>query len=128
MRIMLDTNIMVSAALYPNSKVSLALTRAMQKHTLIVCTYVLEELQSVFIRKFPHKLAQLDAFLSKLAFELCYTPRINPGTPDMRDENDRPILQSAIDAEVDAILTGDSDFHALGLERPIIISPAEFLD
>jgi len=125
---MLDTNIMVSAALYPNSKVSLALTRAMQNHTLIVCTYVLEELQSVFKHKFPHKLAQLDTFLSKLAFDLCYTPRINPDTPHMRDENDRPILQSAIDAEADAILTGDDDFHSLNLDRPIIISPAKLFD
>ena len=124
---MLDTNVIVSASLYPNSKVSIALTRAMQNHTLIVCTYVLEELQSVFMRKFPHKLAQLDAFLSKLAFEICYTPKISQSTPDMRDVNDRPILQSAIDAEADAIFTGDNDFHALNLDRPVIIAPAEFL-
>lgn len=79
------------------------------------------------MRKFPHKKIQLDALLSNLAYELCYTPSINSSTPYMRDENDRPILQAAIDAEVDAILTGDKDFHALDIEHPKIISPANML-
>jgi putative PIN family toxin of toxin-antitoxin system len=127
MRIMLDTNVLVSAAIQPNSKTARALWQAMQEHTLIVCTYVLDELQDVFARKFPGQKAQLDSFLSKMAYELCYTPRVNPNTPTMRDEDDRPILQAAIDAEADAILTGDGDFHALALDRPIILSPADFL-
>ena len=127
MRIMVDTNILVSAALNQNSKTSYALSQAMREHTLVICTYILEELQDVFMRKFPSKTASLDAFLSKLAFELCYTPKINSDTPDMRDEDDRPILQAAIDAEVDAILTGDNDFHALNIEHPIIMSPSDFL-
>ena len=127
MRIMLDTNVIVSAALFSGSKVSIALNRAMRDHTLIICTYVLEELQALFEYKFPDRLAQLDAFLSKLSYELCYTPTVKDSTPDMRDDNDRPILQAAIDAEADVILTGDKDFHALELEHPIILSPAEFL-
>ena len=127
MRIMLDTNILVSAALFPDSKVAFALYRAMREHTLVVCTYVFEELHSVFARKFPYKKEQLDIFLSKLAYELCYTPMVDHKTPVMRDENDRPILQAAILAEVDAILTGDDDFHVLDIKRPQIISPASLL-
>ena len=129
MRIMPDTNVLVSAALFPNNKTAFALSRAMREHTLIICTYVLEELRSVFARKFPDKIDRLESFLSKLTYELCATPGVNPTTPDMRDEDDRPILQAAIEAEADAILTGDNDFHALNLniERPIIISPAVFL-
>ena len=127
MRIMVDTNIIVSSVLNQNSKTSYALTKAMSEHTLVICTYILEEVQDVFTRKFPDKVASLDAFLSNLAFELCNTPKISSDTPDMRDEDDRPILQAAIDAEVNAILTGDNDFHALNIEHPIIISPADFL-
>ena len=77
--------------------------------------------------KFPDRAIQLDAFLSKLSYDLCYTPKVKEDTPAMRDENDRPILQAAIDAEADVILTGDKDFHALELEHPEILSPAEFL-
>ena len=127
MRIMLDTNVLVSAALYPNSKPALAVLRATQKHSLLICSYVMEELNSVFARKFPHKTKQLEVFLSKLSYELCDTPDINHNTPEMRDADDRPILQAAIDADVDVILTGDDDFHSLSLERPQIISPTEFL-
>ncbi len=127
MRIMLDTNVVISAALFPNSKTALAVLKAMREHTLLVCTYVIAEAQDVFARKFPNKTANLDAFLSKTAYELCYTPRVSAATPEMRDEDDRPILQSAIDAEADMILTGDNDFHALDIERPMIVTPADYL-
>ena len=127
MRIMLDTNILVSAALYQKSQTALALSQAMREHTLIICTYVLEELQFVFSRKFPDRTANLDSFLSKLAYELCYTPNTSINTPTMRDKDDMPILQAAIDVGADAILTGDKDFHALDIVNPIILSPADLL-
>ncbi len=127
MRIAVDTNVLISAALFPNSKTEAALFKAMREHTLLICTYVLEEAQEVFARKFPQKAAHLDILMSKLAYELCYTPKVKADTPAMRDEDDRPILQAAIDAEADAILTGDNDFSALDIERPAIISPAAFL-
>lgn len=127
MRIMIDTNILVSSALFPESQTARVLFAAVQKHSLVICTYVLEEVKAVFKRKFPNKLEQLDILLSNIAYELCYTPCINASTPEMRDENDRPILQAAIDAEVDAILTGDKDFHALDIKHPKIISPSNFV-
>lgn len=128
MRIIVDTNILISAALFPDSRVSACLLRAMSEHTLVICTYVLEEVQEVFSRKFPNKTARLDAFLSNLAYELCYTPLVTSQTPEMRDADDRPILQAAIDTEADAILTGDKDFHALSLDHPLIFSPAMLVD
>ena len=127
MRVMLDTNVLVSAALFPNSKTSTALSRILREHTPVVCTHVLEELHEVVAEKFPHKTSQVEQFLSTMAYELCYTPKANPNTPDMRDEDDRPILQAAIDQDVDAIVTGDLDFHALDIERPLILSPSDFL-
>ena len=127
MRVMVDTNILVSAAINPTSITALSLTLILQEHTLIICTHVLDELQSVFARKFPHKALQLDVFLSSLSYELCYTPKVTPNIPDMRDEDDRPILQAALDVGADAILTGDNDFHALEIDRPMIISPSELL-
>lgn len=127
MLIMVDTNILVSAALYPDSKTETALFTAMREHTLTICTYVLDEVQEVFARKFPHKTTQMDILLSKLTYEICYTPKVSGSTPVMRDENDRPILQAAIDTDADVILTGDKDFHALDIERPMIFTPADFL-
>jgi putative PIN family toxin of toxin-antitoxin system len=124
---MLDTNVVISAALFTNSKTAFAVAKAMREHTLLICTYVIKEAQEVFNRKFPNKISSLEVFLSKTAYELCYTPNVNADTPNMRDEDDRPILQAAIDAQADIILTGDNDFHALDILRPMIIAPADFL-
>lgn len=128
MRILIDTNVLVSAALFPSSQVARALESAAKRHEMIICTYVLEEVQSVFERKFPGRKSGLDRFLSSFAYELCYTPRVTVTTPKMRDENDRPILQAAINEDVDAILTGDKDFAALHIARPVILTPAMLLE
>ena len=45
----------------------------------------------------------------------------------IRDANDRPILRAAIMVGADIILTGDKDFLESGIERPLIVTPAEFL-
>ena len=45
----------------------------------------------------------------------------------IRDVKDRPILRAAIRAGADVLLTGDKDFLEAGLEKPIVLTPAEFL-
>ena len=40
---------------------------------------------------------------------------------------DRPILRAAMEAGADVLLTGDKDFLESGLERPAIMTPAEFV-
>jgi len=122
-----DTNVLISVALFPNSISTQALHEAMNEHTLVICTYIIAELEEVFNRKFPDKINHLRAYMSKLAYELCPTPIVTADTPAMRDEDDRPILQAAIDENVDVILTCDKDFHALDIIRPRIVQPSEFL-
>ena len=127
MRIMIDTNILVSAVLFPNSITAQSMAKAVKEHQILLCSYVLEETYSVFERKFPSKTANLNAYLSKLAYEQLEISAVDESTPKMRDDNDRPILQAAINAKADAILTGDKDFHALAIKQPIIISPDALL-
>jgi putative PIN family toxin of toxin-antitoxin system len=124
---MIDANVLVSAALFPNSITAQALAAAVKKHELLVCTFVLDEVRSVFERKFPEKTASLEAYISKLAYEHCDTPDVSESTPEMRDNDDRPILQAAINSKADAILTGDKDFHALKIKLPRIMSPNDML-
>lgn len=45
----------------------------------------------------------------------------------IRDTKDRPILRAAIAAKADILLTGDKDFLESGVEKPAIMTPAEFL-
>jgi len=45
----------------------------------------------------------------------------------IRDATDQPILDVAISAREDVILTGDKDFHTLAIDHPIVMTPREYL-
>ncbi len=51
----------------------------------------------------------------------CVTKRIN-------NKKDQPILNAAIIADVDIILTGDKDFLCLDMERPKCMKVADFFE
>ena len=70
-----------------------------------------------------------DRFLRQLPYELVRTPiQPEPDLFEIRDAKDYPVLYSAIIGNADIFITGDSDFHELGLDKPEIITTAEFLD
>lgn len=61
---------------------------------------------------------------------MVYTPEIiKPADyPDIRDIKDLPILVSAINDDVDILISGDDDFAPLELEHPKIFTPKEFVE
>ncbi|NLP43288.1 MAG: putative toxin-antitoxin system toxin component, PIN family [Peptococcaceae bacterium] len=130
MRIMTDTNVIISAILFPRSKLTKVFQKVTEDYTLVLCSHIIEELQELFRRKFRDKSHLLDKFLSKLAFELVYTPAdINSADyPYNRDKGDLPILVSALLSDVDIIITGDKDFFEVEIDKPEIISPGEYLE
>ena len=128
MRIMVDTNILLSALVFNSAKMADLLEYVAEKHTLVLCSYVIEEAKTVITRKSPKYETVLDSFLSKMSFELAYTPAWHPNMPDIRDEKDKPVLASAIVADVDLLITSDKDFFTVEIERPEIISPHCFLE
>lgn len=127
MRIMIDTNILISAALFKNSKLAQAVIEISEKHTIVLCSQIIDELHEVFHRKFADKLLVLEIFLNKLSFEMVYTPVYYEDIPQLRDSKDTPILASAIYENVDVLITGDKDFSNLEIDRPEILTPTEFM-
>ena len=128
MRIMLDTNVLISAVLFPGRRFYRLLEIITTEHTMVLSTFVIEELLAVTDRKFPQKRTVIDRFLSELSYELIYTPRcIQEEIVQIRDPNDYPILYSAVLGDVDLLITGDKDFSDLELERPEILTPSQFL-
>ena len=128
MRIMLDTNILISMFVFKS--MGSLIDVITKKHTIVICSYVIEELHEVISRKFPSKNKDLESFLLKLPFELVYTPQ-TVDVNDMfviRDADDEKVLYSAIIADVDILLTGDKDFSDVDIERPEILTPHEFLE
>lgn len=132
MRVLIDTNVLISAALSGNGVPYQAYVKAASypNHGLI-CEQNVDEMKRVFNKKFPMRLAALDRFLSTalLTLELVPVPTDEDASESqIRDVKDRPILRAAIIAKADVLVTGDKDFLESGLEHPKIMTPAEFLD
>ena len=128
MDIMLDTNVIISAAIFPNKRINRFLEAVSQDHQLFLCTYSLEELERVIKRKWANRLKYMELFLQKLQFTLIHTPSVDFFDESfiIRDKKDYPILMSAVIADVDIFITGDKDFAGLDLLRPEIMTISEF--
>ena len=98
MKIMLDTNILISCIFFPSDQTHQFLRAVCGNHELVLCDYVLEELRLVVARKFPAQKAALEQFFLELPFTLVHTPDIVDPTqfPSVRDQKDSPILATAI--------------------------------
>ena len=128
---MIDTNIFISAALFPNGRVAAALMKTlMPPYEPVVCDYVVDELHRKFREKFPDKMVELEAFLftALQSIEVVSTPdEETEAELKIRDVKDRPILRAALDAGADLFLTGDKDFLESSVTDPRIISVNDFL-
>ena len=132
MRILIDTNILISAALNTNGTPYKAFIKAVTyPNKGIVSDQNIEELRRVFNRKFPQKIPLLEHFLSiaLLSMEVVVTPMEEIQEEDLiRDIADRPIIRAAFKAQVDILLTGDKDFLESGIIKPKIVTAAQFIE
>lgn len=131
MRVLIDTNILISAALNRNSTPFRAFLKAVTypNHGM-VCEQNVDEMRRIFNRKFPQKVPAFESFLSTALMTLELIPM--PVDEDakeskIRDVMDRPILRAAINADADVIMTGDKDFLESGINYPKAITAADFL-
>ncbi|MCL2086773.1 MAG: putative toxin-antitoxin system toxin component, PIN family [Oscillospiraceae bacterium] len=133
MKCIIDTNVLISTSLFPNGVTAQAYFKAVASpYSAVVCDYSLDELHRVYNRKFKNKLRTLESFLSLLfrTVKIIDTPSEEEAVESetaICDLDDRPILRAAIKANVDILITGDSDFLKSGLTHPHIIKPADFL-
>jgi putative PIN family toxin of toxin-antitoxin system len=132
MKIMIDTNIFISAVLFPKGCAAEALCKAMTlPYQPVICDYIIDELHRKFQEKFADKTLELEAFLYIVlpVFDVVSVPEeAIDAEAKIRDPKDRPILRAALNAGVDLFLTGDKDFLESAVEDPRIISVQTFLD
>jgi len=130
LRFLVDTNVLVSAVLFPAGKVSKVFSYLLETHDVTLCSFSIAEARAVFQRKFQEKSESLEQFLRSIEFSLFQTPeKLEANSfPKIRDIKDMPILASAILAGVDVLISGDKDFQDVEIDRPLIFTPAEYLD
>jgi len=131
MRVLIDTNILISASLSSEGTPYQAYVKAVtHPNHGMVCDQNIDELRRVYNRKFPHKIQALERFLALAltVLEVVPTPAIDVSDEALvRDASDRPILRAAIAAKADVLVTGDRDFLESGVTNPKIMTAAEFL-
>jgi len=131
MRVLIDTNILISASRNREGTPYRAFLKAVSvPNQGVVCDQNLDELRRVYNRKFPDKLDLLQAFLAFAlpVLEVVRTPALDLEVETkIRDVSDRPILRAAIAENVDVIITGDKDFLESGVDNPQIMTAAEFV-
>ncbi|MEX2480411.1 MAG: putative toxin-antitoxin system toxin component, PIN family [Gammaproteobacteria bacterium] len=128
MKVVFDTNIFISALTLPGGRGDQALARIIEgEDSLAFSKPILDELLSVLARKFAHEregLARVAVFLSSIG-EL-----VRPDEPvaTLSDEPDNRILECALAASAQCIVTGDRAVLALREFRGIrIVSLSDYL-
>ena len=135
MKLVLDTNVLVSGLLYPSGPSSRLI--AAWRHDsfeLVVSDFLIDELQRIATRLAP-RLKQgptdVDDFVDTVCLrgqllQLDEASLAQAAASGLRDANDVPILATLIGAQADFLVTGDKDLLALAQAYPIL-SPAAFV-
>lgn len=126
MRVLLDTNVLISGILFRGLPRTL-LERAIRGELhLVTSPVLLDELERILTERFriPSELARLArGELETLAEVLA--PNDEPAVS--RDPDDDQVLATAVVGEAEVIVTGDRDLQVLETDRGIpILSPADF--
>lgn len=130
-RFVLDSNLIVSAALFPTSIAYRAHEKALAEGHLLISTPVVNELEDVLSRKKFDRWLALDTrleFLESLVKQATLVP-ITETIVVCRDPKDDKILELAISGTATCIISGDKDLTILSPFRTIpIYTPVEFLE
>lgn len=129
MKVMLDTNILVSAFVFKSKKMNELIYKLSVEHETVICSYTIEELKELVDTKFKVTQKDLDEFLKDFPFILVYSPTtVENKLFEIRDKNDYIILHTAIIENVDVFITGDKDFNDVDIDKPEIMNVTEFLE
>ena len=129
MKVMLDTNILISAFVFKSKKMNELIYKLSKEHEIIICSYTVEELKELIDTKFKVSQKDLDEFLKIFPFNLVYSPTsVDNKLFNIRDKDDYIILHTAIIEDVDIFITGDKDFDDVDIDKPEIMNATEFLE
>jgi len=127
MRVMLDTNVLISGMAFhgPERRLLDAILR--NDHVLVLCQQTEIETETVLLRKFSASERFLENFLRLFRVERVSLPSrvdIEQARALIRDSKDAPILAAAIIAQPDIFVTGDKDFHTPEVKKLIPVQTA----
>ncbi len=137
MRVVLDTNVFVSALIAPRSIPAKILSLAREgKFALVISPKIIQEIRRVLgypkiaarLKKHQVSTDEVEVFLEKITQAAHSTPGILQVDTVQDDPADNDILACALEGEADFIVSGDHHFTDLKSFQGIrIVDPATFL-
>lgn len=129
MKVVFDTNILVSALVFPGGRGEAALQRIIEERDrLVISQPIIDELLGILGRKFSRdreELAHVAVFLAELGAMVKPRQRLQV----VADEPDNRILECAVTGRADVIVTGDKALLELGEHDGVkIISLRAYLE
>ena len=130
MRVVLDTNVLVSAAIKKRGKPERILQAGGEHFVLLCSAYILAEVDRVMarqhIRKWLPNANYREGFVSALQDSAEFVSTVS-AVQAVSDAKDNPILACAVDGSADVVVTGDRHLLRLGTYGHIqIVTPAVF--
>jgi putative PIN family toxin of toxin-antitoxin system len=128
MKVVFDSNILVSALLFPGGSAEAAVGKIFDGiDGLVISRAIIEEVLSVLASKFSkdrEELSRVAVLLGEMGKVV--EPTIRLGV--FRDEPDNRILECAVGGKAEAIVTGDKAMPAIGVYEGIrLITLADYL-
>lgn len=133
LRVVLDTNVLLSGIAYPGSLPGKIITAWQHGSVEVVLSnFIIEELRRVLPRlaaRHGLSASEIDDLVDILSIQAELLEPALVEAPDLRDSNDLPVLGTLLAAmhagNIDYLITGDKDLLALA-ERYPVVTPAEF--
>ncbi len=133
LRVVLDTNVLLSGIAYPASVPGKIM--AAWRHgsvDVLLSTYILDELRRVLprlARRHGLTAAEIEDLVDALSIQAEVIEPLPGADPELRDVDDQPVLGTLLAAlkasKADYLITGDNDLLAMA-ERYPIVTPAKF--
>jgi putative PIN family toxin of toxin-antitoxin system len=129
LKVVFDTNILVSALVFPGGRGEAALQRIVEeKDQLLLSKPILDELLGILGRKFARDaeaLSHAAVFLTELSLPVKPRQRLRV----VKDDPDNRILECAVAGDAAIIVTGDKALLALREYKGVrVITLREYLD
>lgn len=122
MIVVFDTNILVSALVFPGGRAQEAIGRILSGvDHLVISKPLVDELLTVLARKFsrdPEELSRVAIWISELALWIHSTRHIT----QLADESDNRVLECAVAGKANLIVAGDKRMLELGVFEGIKIT------
>lgn len=131
MRVVFDTNVLVSALLFEDSTPARAFFAALKRGKVLLSAPLAEEINRIIYRpKFDRYLMneQRADFIAALV-ESSELVEVKETITVCRDPKDNMVLELAVSGKADVVVTGDEDLLVLNpFEEIAILNPTDFLE